>query len=73
MRSSRELVWIEKKSSLRTELWRIPIHTGQRDKGEAAKNEHKQRVRKKKKRKRGCPRSQAKKVFQAGVIMSSTL
>lgn len=39
MRSSRELVWIEKKSSLRIELWRIPIYTGQRDKGEAAKNE----------------------------------
>lgn len=39
MRSSRELVWIEKKSSLRTELWRIPIYTGQRDKDEAAKNE----------------------------------
>lgn len=36
-----------KKSNLRTESWITPIYTGQRDKGEIAKNEWKRNQRKK--------------------------
>lgn len=76
MRYSDELVWIEKKSSLRIESWRTPMYTSQRDTGEAAKNEQKQRMRKKKtpqNQKVRCPGSQEKKGFRAGVIKSSPI